>query len=160
MIPAVGAHPPDIRRRLVVQPPEHVGGRPGVIHVGCRYQDREQSTHTVKDEVSLAAVDVFGVVPAALFAACGRIDGLTVNAGRCSRCVRLFGSADPIAPEVVDVVPGAVVRFRDDAARPQVSGRRSWTWSQVLLCRHSSKYRQTVLFGGKSLGKYRHWQPV
>src|SRR3954451_23324556 len=37
---------------------------------------------------------------------------------------------------------------------------RSWIRSRVPLCRHSSKYRQTVLLGGKSLGRYRHWQPV
>ena len=39
---AVRVHPPDGRRRLVVQPSEHFGGRSGVVHVGCRYQDGEQ----------------------------------------------------------------------------------------------------------------------
>src|SRR3954468_4139430 len=55
----------------------------------------------------------------------------------------------------------AVVRgeYGFSAARTLVRSE-SWMRSRGPLCRHSSKYRQTVLFGGKSLGRYRHWQPV
>ena len=51
----------------------------------------------------------------------------------------------------------AVVRgeYGLSAARTFVRSR-SCRVSRVPLCRHSSKYRQGVLLGGKSLGRYRH----
>jgi hypothetical protein len=40
------------------------------------------------------------------------------------------------------------------------STRVSWIGFRVPLCLHWSKLRHTLLLGGKSLGKNRHWQLV
>ena len=59
----------------------------------------------------------------------------------------------------LSMLPADGVRFRPSCLRT-FSRKRSWMASSAPLCRHSSKYRQTVLRGGKSVGRYRHWHPV
>src|SRR4051812_15183236 len=59
--------------------------------------------------MAFAAIDVLGVVAAALLAAGGRIDRLAVHAGRGPGLRGLFLRADLSAERVVDVVQGTVV---------------------------------------------------
>src|ERR1700722_5748525 len=59
--------------------------------------------------MALAAIDVLGVVPAALLAAAGGIDRLAIDAGGGPGCVGLLGRADLFAEPVVDLLQGAVV---------------------------------------------------
>ena len=73
-------------------------------------------------------VDVLEVVAAPLLAAGGGVDRLAVDARGGAGVVRLLHRADLAAEPVVDQVQGAI-------------------------CRHRSKYRQTVLLGGKSMGR-------
>jgi hypothetical protein len=59
----------------------------------------------------------------------------------------------------VSMLPALGVGSRPSATRTR-SRSASWIASRVPLCRHSLKYRQVVLLGGKSVGKNRHGQPV
>src|SRR5207248_10328453 len=77
----------------------------------------------------------------------------------------LWASYPRASPPSVDgtdwlsMLPALGVGFRPSARRTR-SRRASWIRASVPLLRHSSKYPQTVLLGGKSLGKNSHWQPV
>ncbi|VTR94010.1 unnamed protein product [Gemmata massiliana] len=80
-------------------------------------------------------IDALGMIPASRVATAGGIDRLAIGAR---------------------VVRGAYGFFWVRT----VLRSRSWMVSRVPLWRHSSKYRHTVLLGGKSLGRSRHGHPV
>ncbi len=127
---AVGKHALHFTHRLPLpgHRREQLRRRFGVIHVRRRHQNGQQQTHAVYDDMAFATIDVLGVVPTALLATRGGIDRLTVDAGRGARRVGLLGCAHFLRS-------------------------RSWMVSRVPLCRHWLKYFQTVLLGGKSLGR-------
>src|SRR5262249_35300598 len=61
------------------------------------------------DDMAFAAVDVLGVVAAALLASAGGVHRLAVDAGGGARGIGLLGGADFGAEQVVDDIEGAVV---------------------------------------------------
>ena len=133
---AVCEHPPDLTHGLSLEPTEHLGSRPSRHRRSRPSPARRAATPCCPPR----------------YAASGR--------PRSWRCpgpgARLRRSCPPYWLSTLAVVRGA---YGFSAARTLVRSR-SWIRSRVPLCRHSSKYRQTVLLGGKSFGRYRHWHPV
>ena len=94
MVLGIGVHPLHSTHRLAVQPGEQLCRPLGVVHVGGRHQHRQQQTHAVYDDMAFATIDILGVVPAALFAAGGGINGLAVHARGGAGRVGFFRRAD------------------------------------------------------------------
>ena len=59
--------------------------------------------------MAFPAIDILGVVPTALFAAAGRVDGLTIDAGGGARRIGLLLGADGFAKPIVEDVERTVV---------------------------------------------------
>lgn len=64
-----------------------------------------------------------------------------------------------VSTDWLSTLPVVRGEYGFSAERTLVRSESCGHWS-VPSSRHCLKYRQTVLLGGKSLGKYRHWHPV
>jgi hypothetical protein len=73
-----------------------------IVHVSGRDQDCEQQAQAGKNNITLSAVDVFGVVSTAFFATTARVNRLAVDTDRSSRRIRFLDRADFAAESIMN----------------------------------------------------------